>query len=230
MKLLVLIAFSIINVALFGQDKITDYTVKDIQSIRFFYKNENKEKIGSLQDLKDWLASQKKQTLVFATNGAMFTPEYAPVGLYIENYKEIKGLNRSKGGSNFSTKPNGVFLITESNKARIVTTESFKNNGKIKYATQSGPMLVIDGNIHPAFAQNSPNLNVRNGVGILPDGSVLFAISNEAVNFYEFAAYFKQKGCKNALYIDGAISEIYCPEKKLPQTRQPFGVMIGVVK
>jgi uncharacterized protein YigE (DUF2233 family) len=161
-------------------------------------------------------------------NGGMFTPDYSPVGLYIENYKEIKSLNKASGGGNFGLKPNGVFYITATNQAVICKTEDFKNDGKIKYATQSGPMLVVDGKIHPAFTRNSSNGNIRNGVGILPDGSVLFAITKDYLNFYDFAMFFKQKGCKNALFLDGTISQMYCPEKNLLNTAGSFGVMIGV--
>ena len=91
-------------------------------------------------------------------------------------------------------------------------------------------MLLIDGEINTAFKQGSTNLNIRNGVGILPDGKVLFAISNTGVNFYDFAEYFKKAGCKNALYLDGFVSRLYLPSKKVTQTDGNFGVMIGVTK
>lgn len=103
-----------------------------------------------------------------------------------------------------------------------------KNN--IDFATQSGPMLVIDGKIHPAFKEGSTNLNVRNGVGILPDGTIIFALSKTEINFYDFAKYFQDLGCKNALYLDGFVSRMYLPEKKWIQTDGSFGVMIGVTK
>jgi uncharacterized protein YigE (DUF2233 family) len=161
-------------------------------------------------------------------NGGMFTPEYTPVGLYIQNFKTIRKINNVSGGGNFGLKPNGIFYLTADNKAVICKTEDFKNNGKVKYATQSGPMLLINGQVHPAFNKNSENFNIRNGVGILPDGSVLFAISKEGVTFYDFAMFFKNKGCKNALYLDGAISQMYCPEKGMLQMDEKFGVIIGV--
>jgi len=36
--------------------------------------------------------------------------------------------------------------------------------------------------------------------------------------------------CRNALYLDGAISEMYCPVKGLNQTYGKFGVIIGVTE
>jgi uncharacterized protein YigE (DUF2233 family) len=91
-------------------------------------------------------------------------------------------------------------------------------------------MLVINGKIHPAFKKGSTKLNIRNGVGILPNNNVVFAISKTEINFYDFAEYFQQLGCKNALYLDGFVSRMYLPEKNWTQTDGNFGVLIGVTK
>ena len=229
MKHTIYLLLTLLPVKLLAQDKITDYIVKDPGRIHFYYKNDKSEKFNTIQSVKEWLQSKKKQ-LIFATHGGMFTPEYSPVGLYIENFKMIKEVNNAKGGGNFGLKPNGIFYITANNEAKICTTEDFKNNGKVKYATQSGPMLVVDNEIHPAFNKNSTNFNIRSGVGILPNGSVIFAISREEISFYEFAMFFKQKGCRNALYLDGTISQMYCPDKGLDQTDGMFGVIIGLTE
>ena len=109
-------------------------------------------------------------------------------------------------------------------------TTDFKDNGEIKYATQSGPMLVIDGQVHSSFKDGSTNLNIRNGVGILPDNKVIFAMSKTEINFYDFAKYFQSLGCKNALYLDGFVSRTYLPEKKWTQTDGNFVVMICLTK
>jgi len=89
-------------------------------------------------------------------------------------------------------------------------------------------MLVIDGQIHSAFKEGSTNLNIRNGVGILPNNKMIFAMSKKEVNFYDFANYFKNLGCKNALYLDGLISRTYLPAQNWTQTDGNFGVLIGV--
>lgn len=91
-------------------------------------------------------------------------------------------------------------------------------------------MLVIDGKLHPKFNEGSKNLNIRNGVGILPNGNVLFAMSKKKINFYDFAQYFKKLGCKNALYLDGFVSRTYLPSKGYKTNGGKFGVIIGVVK
>ena len=163
-------------------------------------------------------------------NGGMFKKDNSPQGLYIQNGKTLAPPDTLSGAGNFYLKPNGVFYITLDKQAFICKTNDFSDNGKIIFATQSGPMLVINGKIHEAFAQNSTNLNIRNGVGILPNGKVIFAMSKEKINFYDFARYFKDLGCKNALYLDGFVSRTYLPEKNWTQTDGDFGAIIAVTE
>jgi len=159
----------------------------------------------------------------------MYTPEYGPVGLFIQNGKVVKSLNKSNGKYNFTWKPNGVFYINNDKQAFVCETDAFKNDGKIKFATQSGPMLVINGIIHVGFDKSAVKC-VRNGVGILPGGKVIFAMSKSEVTFYDFAKYCLDLGCKNALYYDGVISKTYLPEQKWTSQDGRFGVIVGVVK
>lgn len=197
------------------------------QAIKLYWKDEKKEIFRSIQNLKLWL-DKNKGKLVFAMNGGMYKTDNSPLGLYIEDKVTLSPLNKLAGDGNFYLKPNGVFYIISDNSPVICNTINFKNNGKIKYATQSGPMLVIDGKIHPSFKEGSSNLNIRNGVGILPDNKVVFVMSKTGINFYDFANYFKRIGCKNALYLDGFVSRTYLPEKNWIQTDGNFGVIIGV--
>jgi uncharacterized protein YigE (DUF2233 family) len=111
----------------------------------------------------------------------------------------------------------------------ICKTEDYKPKD-VKFATQSGPLLLINGKIHTKFNKGSKNLNIRNGVGILPNNQLLFAMSKQEINFYDFATYFKSKGCKNALYLDGFVSKTYLPEKGWNDLGGQFGVIIGETK
>ena len=204
---------------------IVDLKKKDL---KLYWKDDNNQNLKSIQNLKLWVEKKNKK-LEFAMNGGMYKKNNSPQGLYIENGKVLMPLDTTNGNGNFYLKPNGVFYISSKNIPGIVTTENFKNNS-IKYATQSGPMLVINGQIHSAFKQGSTNLNIRNGVGILEDGKVIFAMSKEEINFYDFANYFKKLGCKNALYLDGLVSRAYLPIENWAQKDGNFGVIIGVTK
>ncbi len=203
--------------------------VTDPSSIAFYWKDDKGEILRSIQNLKLFVEA-KKQELKFATNGGMYMKDNSPQGLFIENSTTLASLDTLSGTGNFYLKPNGVFYLTKDNKAVVCQTKDFIDNGKITFATQSGPMLLIDGQIHQAFKKGSANLNIRNGVGILPDNRVVFAMSKQEVNFYDFAEFFKGMGCKNALYLDGFVSRTYLPEENWKQLDGNFGVMIGVVK
>jgi uncharacterized protein YigE (DUF2233 family) len=142
---------------------------------------------GSIQNLKTWLEG-KNMRLQFCMNGGMYKKDNSPQGLYIEKQKELSPLDTTKSNGNFYLKPNGVFYLTTKKTAAICTTEMFRNNGDIECATQSGPMLIIEGEIHPDFKKGSGNVNIRNGVGNVPsenwmqtDGNfgVLIAVSEK---------------------------------------------------
>lgn len=197
--------------------------------IQFYWKDENGKPFMLLQNLKTHLENKGKK-LRFAMNGGMYMENTTPLGLYIENGKTLRPLNTRKAGGNFYMQPNAVFLITNSGEARLIETSKFKPDPAIKFATQSGPMLVINGKLNSLFKVDSKNLNVRNGVGMLPDGKVLFAMSKEPINFYEFAQYFRKQGCQQALYLDGYVSRTFLPEKNWEQLDGDFGVIIGITE
>lgn len=200
------------------------------QQLDLYWKDQDNTIIRSLGKLKQTITA-RHQTLVFAMNGGMYKKDNSPQGLYIEDGKQLARIDTASGGyGNFYMQPNGIFYITYSNKAFITPTHKFRPAKDIKYATQSGPMLVVDGKIHPAFNEGSMHFNIRNGVGILPDGKVLFAMSKHEVNFYHFAKWFKDKGCRNALYLDGFVSRTYLPSKGWKQTDGNFGVIIAETK
>ncbi|WP_289657917.1 phosphodiester glycosidase family protein [Flavobacterium panacagri] len=199
------------------------------QNLKLFWKDENSKRFGSIENLKLW-TEKKSLKLDFAMNAGMYDANHSPQGLYIEKQKVLSPLDTKNADGNFYLKPNGVFFITTKKNAVICTTENFRNNKEIEFATQSGPMLVIDGQIHAAFKEGSKNLNIRNGVGILPNGNIVFVLSKKEVNFYDFANYFKSLGCKNALYLDGFVSRAYLPSQNWIQTDGDFGALLAVTK
>lgn len=224
-----LILLTVIGQAQEKDARFTSFTTES-STITLFWKDTNGKNFSSLQNLKNSIEASGKQ-LRFAMNGGMYLRDGSPQGLFIENGTEHKKLDTASSGfGNFYLKPNGVFYITTDNKAVVCQTSAFTNTDQIKFATQSGPMLLTDGEVHTAFKKGSANLNIRNGVGILPDGRVVFAISKTEVNLYDFAMFFKNLGCKNALYLDGFVSRMYLPEENWQQLDGNFGVLIGVVK
>lgn len=198
--------------------------------LNFYYKNESLENYANHKRLKESL-KKKNQILNFAVNGGMYKKDFSPQGLYIENGEVINDIDlQQEGYGNFFLQPNGIFYVNKDNTAGIVPSTRFKHDDAIRYATQSGPMLIIDGEIHPALRDGSTNLHIRNGVGILPNGNLLFAMSKEKINFYELATYFSNNGCNNALYLDGFVSRTYLPSENWVQEDGHFGVIIGEIK
>ncbi len=213
------------------ENNIIEYHIVDLQqdSLHFFWKNKDGKIYQTFSNLKKELS--KDVELHFAMNGGMFNKDFSPQGLYIEKGEPKAPLDTlQKGYGNFYLQPNGIFSITKDKKPSIQTTKTFSVSEDIYYATQSGPMLLINGEIHPKFTKGSKNLHIRNGVGILPDGKLLFAISKEKINFYDFATFFKKNACQNALYLDGFVSKMYLPTKGWELKEGRFGVIIGVVK
>ena len=149
--------------------------------------------------------------LSFATNAGMFEEEGGPVGLAIVGGEEHHAINRRDGPGNFHLMPNGVFFGSPEGPWRVLSSEAYgKEAPHPDFATQSGPMLVVDGQLHPRFDPNGSSLNLRNGVGVDGAGRAHFAISDEPVSFGRFARLFRDRlRCENALFLDGSVSRLW---------------------
>lgn len=209
-----------------ADDRFISYTADTrTEQIRLYWKDEQGKDFRNIGNLLTW-TGQHQVTLSFAMNGGMYQPDFSPVGLLIAESVLLHPADTGNG--NFYLKPNGVFFVRPDGSAGICATQDISRAGNMAYATQSGPMLLQDGQINPSFKQDSANLQVRNGVGILPGGKVLFVLSKKAISFYDFAAYFKTMDCKDALYLDGQISRAYQPAQQWEQKDGDLGVIIGV--
>ena len=180
----------------------------------------------------DLMLRGRGQRLVFGMNGGMFHASFAPVGLFVAEGRELTPLNTGTAEGNFFLKPNGFFAVLPDGTAVVAEAARWPAlAGKARLATQSGPMLVIDGRLHPAFRAESASRLFRNGVGVAPDGRALFVISSEVVSFYEFATLFRDAlGCRNALFLDGTISSLHAPELKRSDAPFPLGPILGVTQ
>lgn len=173
---------------------------------------------------------EARQILVFAVNGGMFHDDYGPVGLLVEDGLERAAISTRGGWGNFHLLPNGVFYMKDGRAGVLETSQYQARRMRADYATQSGPMLVIDGALHPRFIPDSDSWKRRNGVGVDRQGRVQFAISEGPVRFYDFARLFREElDCPNALYLDGTISSQYFPAERRNDRLFSLGPMIGVV-
>ena len=126
--------------------------------------------------------------------------------------------------------PNGIFYISAHGAAVAETQAFLKQRPRADLATQSGPMLVIDGRLHPRFDRRSTSLKSRNGVGVRSDGKVIFAISQGDVSFDAFARLFRDGlNCPNALFLDGgSASNLYAPSLNRHSNIISLGPMLAV--
>jgi uncharacterized protein YigE (DUF2233 family) len=172
----------------------------------------------------------RQEQLVFAMNAGMYHRDFSPVGLLVATGRQLAPLNTNSGYGNFFLKPNGVFLISDAGPQVIESSEYPKLQSRIVLATQSGPLLVRSGKIHPAFTTNATSRVIRNGVGVSGRDIAVFAISEAPLNLYEFAILFRDVlGCPDALYLDGVISSLHAPQLKRSDNKAELGPIIGVV-
>lgn len=195
--------------------------------IELFLRGENGAPLGQFERVRDTL-QKRGRTLLFAMNAGMYHEDRSPVGLYVEGGRELKRLSTADGPGNFSMKPNGVFYLTEKS-AGVLETKAFaRRKLKPKFATQSGPMLVIDGKLHPRFLADSTSRNRRNGVGV-KGSEVIFALADDPVTFHQFARAFRDVlKTPNALYLDGSICRLYAPELNRNDFGFPLGPIVAV--
>jgi uncharacterized protein YigE (DUF2233 family) len=172
------------------------------------------------------------EPFVFATNAGMYHEDLTPVGLHVEDGVEQSPLNLLDAPGNFFMKPNGVFYVDEKGDAGVMESGAFATSAiKPVLATQSGPMLVIDGKLHPRFEENGASRYIRNGIGTNGGRHVVFAISRQPVSLGSFARLFRDElGIRNALFFDGAISALHDGRKYLVGGGHPAGPILAVTK
>jgi uncharacterized protein YigE (DUF2233 family) len=199
--------------------------------IRLFLSGPDDKPYGSLAALAAALKARGER-LTFAMNAGMFKEDQSPVGLYVEDRRKLHEADTRAGASNFHMKPNGVFWIGDG-VAGVTETSRYlaSSTPSARYATQSGPMLVINGKIHPKIRPDGTSQKIRNGVGACDRGAVAFAIADEPVTFDAFARLFRDGlACPNALFLDGSVSSLYAPELNRNDETGPIGPIVGVVR
>ena len=168
--------------------------------------------------------------VAFAMNAGMYDGEGKPIGYFVENRERLHELNLNDGSGNFHMKPNGVFYGTGGT-WRIKTSEDFYSTvgDRPDFGTQSGPMLLIEGKVHPQISEDGPSKRIRNGVGVDKDGKAHFVISSRPVSFGQFARFFRDVAkTPNALYLDGTVSSLWDPARGRMDTRADLGPLVVV--
>ena len=241
--LLIILALSILPVAAGASavncesltEKGVRYTVCEVdltqEELRLWHRDASGTIYGNFDRLEETLRAEGR-TLTFAMNGGMYQPDRSAVGLYVEDGQELAHVITRDTSGNFGLLPNGVFCIREG-RADVIESLRFVDEAPdCRFATQSGPMLVIDGKLHPRFLKDSDSVYVRNGVGTSADGTrVVFAISEDRVNFHTFGTLYRDVlKLPNALYLDGKVSRLYAPAIRRHDRGFPMGPIVGVTK
>ncbi|WPH19486.1 phosphodiester glycosidase family protein [Variovorax paradoxus] len=233
-KLLLLLALCLAGAAGLASAAAAEprYTVVKIdlrrERLELFLRDDSGVEFKRLDRLEAWLAARNRQ-LVFAMNAGMYHADFSPVGLLVQEGREVAPLNLAAGTGNFFLKPNGVFLVSDAG-PRVVESSEYAALPKdsVRLATQSGPLLLRRGVVHPAFIPDSDSRKIRNGVGVSGHTAV-FVISEQPVNFYEFALYFRDVlHCRDALYLDGTVSALHSPALGRSDFTRELGPILGV--
>ena len=210
-------------------DSYTVCTVENAATLNLWLNDSDGFIIGEFFALKEQLAEQG-QTLAFAMNGGMYHEDRRAVGLFIADFKKQARIVTREGPGNFALLPNGVFCVAGQT-AQVIESRTFAANPpECRIATQSGPMLVIDGKLHPKFTPDSTSKKRRNGVGVDLQGRSHFVVSNGFVRFHDMATLYRDVlDSPNALFLDGTVSRLYSAEEGRSDAGARMGPIIGQV-
>ena len=197
--------------------------------LRVFLRDPSGALLGGFAAVDRMLAAEGRR-LAFAMNGGMYHPDRSPVGLAIAEGRELAPLVEGPGPGNFGMEPNGVFCVREDGFAILPTPDYARERPSCRHATQSGPMLLVAGAVHPRFIEGSASRFVRNGVGVSADGRTAWlAISDRPVSFHRFARLFRDRlGARDALYLDGKVSRLHAPALGRHDLGWPMGPILGL--
>jgi uncharacterized protein YigE (DUF2233 family) len=207
----------------------SDYTVCvfDLRehSLRLLWRNADGQPYALFRNLPETIDGER---IIFAMNAGMYHADLSPVGLYVEDGRELRQINTADGPGNFHLKPNGVFYVAGERAGVLTTSRYIEERPAADHATQSGPMLLIDGELHPRFLPHSTSRRIRNGVGVRDGHSVVFAISEGRVTFHEFGRFFRDRlGTPDGLYLAGTMSSMFAPALGRADARRPMGPIIA---
>lgn len=185
---------------------------------------------AKFRNLAAYAQSRDAREIAFAINAGMFDEDGDPIGYYVQGGERRKELNTADGEGNFHMKPNGVFFGT-GDSWEIRTADDFLKNvaDRPQFGTQSGPMLVVNGRLHPEITQDGPSRTIRNAVGIDEKGRAHFVISSAPISFGKLARFYRDAlKVKNALYLDGSVSQLWNPATERIDGGAPIGPILVI--
>lgn len=187
-----------------------------VERLEVFWLDEYGMPFGDMPTLNAWLTAQGR-SLVFATNAGIFREgaPFRPRGLLVSEGKVLNKIDLGDADEkgmkgNFYDKPNGVFWV-RSGAAHVDESEAYeKLQLTPDVATQSGPLLVVNGKLRDGVDQMHLRRHSRNGVCVSPDSRTRFAMTREAVTLAEFGIFMRDGlKCTSALYLDGCGSILH---------------------
>ncbi|MCX6379971.1 MAG: phosphodiester glycosidase family protein [Armatimonadetes bacterium] len=183
-------------------ERVVEVAPEQAKRVKIYYKDAKGVSYGSLANLFEQMKAKdiKPKALI---NGGMVDIDGKPVGLLIVDGNTIRGLNMHNGKENFSMGKHGVFAITKSGKALVFNPAERRSGAflrSLKYATQSGPLLVSHGKIVAGKDWN--RLNSRSAVGVTKAGGVVF-VQSASIGLRAFAEACRKRGMWDALFLDG---------------------------
>ncbi len=185
---------------------------------------------GNFRSLAAFAMSRDPLTIAFAVNGGMFDDAGDPIGYFVQGGERSKELNTAEGEGNFHMLPNGVFFGT-GDTWEIRTGQDFLANvgERPDFGTQSGPMLVVNGKLHPEIRDDGPSRTIRNAVGIDEQGRAHFVISAAPISFGKLARFYRDElKVSNALYLDGSVSQLWNPATERIDGGAPIGPILVI--
>ncbi len=201
--------------------------------LRAFYTDQNGVPFAHMARLIAWLAKSHEQ-LQCATNGGIYAKGGRPLGLLVADGVLITPINTDQSSpGNFFLQPNGAFILDDQG-ARIETTKALMLDlpadvSHIQLALQSGPLLLQAGTINARLEPASLSRYSRNSICVVDSSHVILAYSERLVSLYQFALELQQIGCREALYLDGHVSQMYPSQAQLePAQQRDLSVFIGV--
>ena len=221
------------NPVLFEDSPLTHCTANpDIHAIRTVLADEGD---APYRSLSEYARSRPRSApaVAFAMNAGMYEAEGGPVGYYVEAGERLQQLNRSPGPGNFHLLPNGVFFGDTHGDWHVLATKTFASEitERPDFGTQSGPMLVMDGELHPALDHDGTSRKIRNAVGVDRQGRAHFVISEAPLSFGKLARFFRDVlKTPNALFLDGSVSQLWDPARDRLDGGPPLGPLIVVEK